>query len=143
MSNRFGVSNAAKVTVQDAAPGIFTLDGSGTGQGAALVNGTSNIAALPDPDFVGQVAAPGDTLTLLMTGLPEGIPATSVAQVTIGQITAEVLSVADVSKNPGVQMLTVRVPQSVPVGDNVPVQVFSLTTNAKSNPVTIAIELPE
>ena len=140
VSNRFGVSNAAKVTVQDAAPGIFTLDSSGTGQGVILVNGTSNVAALPDPDFAGQMAAPGDALTILMTGLPEGLPATSVAQVTIGQIAAEVLSVADVSKSPGVQMLTVLVPQSVPVGDSIPVQVFSLTSNAKSNPVTIAIE---
>jgi len=140
VSNRFGVSSAAKVTVQNAAPGIYTLDGSGTGQGLILVNGTSNVAALPDPDFAGQVAAPGDTLTLLMTGLPEGLPAASVAQVTIGQITAQVLSVADVSKSPGVQMLTVRVPQSVPVGDSIPVQVLSQTTNAKSNTVTIAIE---
>jgi uncharacterized protein (TIGR03437 family) len=143
VSNRFGVSNAANVTVQDTAPGIFTLDGSGTGQGVILVNGTSSLAALPDPDFAGQAATPGDALTLLMTGLPEGLTATSAAQVTIGQITAEVLSVADVPKSPGVQMLTVRVPQSVPVGDSIPVQVLSQTTNAKSNTVTIAIELPE
>jgi uncharacterized protein (TIGR03437 family) len=139
-SNRFGVSNAVKVTVQSAAPGIFTLDGSGTGQGVILVNGTSNVAALPDPDFAGQAAAPGDTLTLLMTGLPEGLPATSTAQVTIGQITAEVLSVADVPKQPGVQMLMVRVPQSSPVGDSIPVQVFSPSANVTSNTVTIAIE---
>ena len=140
MSNRFGVSNTVNVTVQSAAPGIFTLDGSGTGQGVILVNGTSNLAALPDPDFAGQAADPGDALTLLMTGLPEGLPATSAAQVTIGQITAEVLSLSDVPKQPGVQMLTVRVPQSVPVGDSIPVQVLSPSANVTSNTVTIAIE---
>ncbi len=75
-----------------------------------------------------------------MTGLPEGLPATSAARVTIGQITAEVLSVADVPKQPGVQMLTVSVPQSVPVGDSIPVQVFSPSANVTSNTVTIAIE---
>jgi uncharacterized protein (TIGR03437 family) len=140
ISNRFGVSNAAKVAVQDASPGIFTLDGSGAGQGMVFVNRTRDLAALPDPGFASQPAASGDTLTLLMTGLPEGTSAASVARVTMGQIAAEVLSVADVPKHPGFQMLTVSVPQSVPVGDSIPVQVFSQGRNAQSNIVTIAIE---
>ena len=140
VSNRFGTSNAAKISVQDAAPGIFTLDGSGAGQGVVYVNGTSDFAALPDPTFASQPASSGDTLTLLMTGLPDGPVASSVARVTIGQITAEVLSVVDVPLYPGLQMLSVSVPQNVPVGDSIPVQVFSQAQGAQSNTVTIAIE---
>ena len=75
-----------------------------------------------------------------MTGLPEGTSAASVARVTIGQIAAEVLSIVDVPKHPGFQMLMVSVPQSVPLGDSIPVQVFSQERNAQSNIVTIAIE---
>ncbi len=143
VSNRYGVSNTETFTVQSAAPGIFTLDSSGTGQGLILVNGTSNLAALPDPDFASQAAAPGDALTLMMTGLselPAGASAASVARVTIGGITADVLSLTDVPKLPGMQMLTVSVPQNAVAGDTVPVQVFSQTTSAQSNTVDIAIE---
>ena len=140
VSNRFGASNSVKITVQDAAPGIFTLDGSGTGQGVVYVNRTTDLAALPDPSFASQAAAPGDTLTLLMTGLPDGPSAPSVARVTIGQIATEVLAAADVPQFPGFQMLTVRVPQSVPVGDSIPVQVFSQGRSVESNTVTVAIE---
>lgn len=143
VSNRFGASNSVAVAVQDAAPGIFTLDSSGTGQGVAYVNGGSNIAALPDPSFAGQPASPGDTLTLLMTGLPDGPVASSETSVTIGQITAEVLSVVDVPLSPGLKMLNVNVPQTVPVGDSIPVQVFSQGSNAQSNTATIAIALAD
>ncbi len=143
VSNRFGVSNAAQVVVQDAAPGIFTLDGSGTGQGVVYVNRTSNLAALPDPTFASQTAASGDTLTLLTTGLPDEISATSAARVTIGQIPAEVLGLAGIPQFPGYQMLTIRVPQNAPVGDSVPVQVLSQGRSTQSNTVTVAIEQAE
>ena len=79
MANRFVASNTVKITVQDAAPGIFSVDNSATGQGIILVNGTSNIAALPDPNFAGEMAGPGDTVTLLMTVLPAGLPPTLAA----------------------------------------------------------------
>jgi hypothetical protein len=46
-----------------------------------------------------------------------------------------------VPKLPGVQMLTVRVPQNAPAGDSVAVQVFSQTSSAQSNIVDITIEL--
>lgn len=140
ISNRFGVSNAAPVVVQSAAPGIFTLDGSGTGQGVVYVNRTSNLAALPDPTFTSQSAAAGDTLTLLVTGLPDEFATPSAARVTIGQIPAEVLALAGVPQLPGYQMLTVRVPPDAPVGDSIPVQVFSQAPSTQSNTVTIAIE---
>ena len=75
-----------------------------------------------------------------MTGLPQGPIASSVARVTIGQIPAEVLSLVDVPLYPGLQMLTVSVPQGVPVGDSIPVQVFSQGQGSQSNTVTVAIE---
>jgi uncharacterized protein (TIGR03437 family) len=143
VENRFGVSNPTKIMVGDAAPGIFTLDGSGTGQGLVFLDGSSDLAALPDPAFVSQPAVAGETLSLMVTGLPnipQGTPAHSVARVTIGQFTSEVLSLTDVPKHPGVKALKVRVPQNVPIGDSIPVQVFSQGQEAISNTVTIAIE---
>ncbi len=140
VANRFGTSNAVQVTIQDVAPGIFTLDGSGTGQGVVYVNRTSELAALPDPSFASQAAAPGDTLTLLMTGLPDELSTPSAARVTIGQIPADILALAAVPQFPGYQMLTVRVPPNVPLGDSIPVQAFSQGHSAQSNIVTVAIE---
>ena len=140
VANRFGTSNAVQVVIQDVAPGIFTLDGSGAGQGVIYVNRSSQLAALPDPSFASQAAAPGDTLTLLMTGLPDQLATPSAVRVTIGQIPAEILALAAVPQFPGYQMLTVRVPPNVPLGDSIPVQAFSQGHGAQSNIVTVAIE---
>ena len=142
VATSFGVSNTFRVKGLDAAPGIFTLDGSGTGQGLVFLSGTGDVAALTDPGFPSQPAVPGDTLSLVVTGLPDMFAehaAPSLVQVTIGHFAAEVLSLAGIDEYPGVKMLAVRVPRHAPVGDSIPVQVFSQRQEAESNTVTIAI----
>jgi len=61
------VSDDYQTVMQGAAPGLFSVNGSGTGQG--FVTHAHGIAALPRFDLDGTPAAPGDTVKLFATGM--------------------------------------------------------------------------
>jgi uncharacterized protein (TIGR03437 family) len=64
-----GVSSPMDTTMQETAPGLVTIDGSGTGPALAMHTGSAELAALPDFRLSGRPALPGDSLTVLATGI--------------------------------------------------------------------------
>jgi|GEM_PF-1817476 len=126
-----GVRSAAvELEVAPAAPALFTLDGSGAGQGAILnqdysVNGPSNPAARNSVVILyatgeGQTKPPGEDGKLAADPLPRPVLPVSVE---IGGVDAPVLYAGGApGLVAGVMQLNVRVPARAPTGSAVPVR---------------------
>lgn len=142
------------ITVQakQFAPGIFTLNGQGTGQAAVVI---ANSATLVAPVGLAPDARPakaGDFISIYCTGLgatnpvpglgaatPTNTlyPTTTTPVVTIGDLPAKVIFSGLAPGFVGLNQVNVQVPDGVAPGDAVP---LSLTIGGiKSNTVTIAI----
>jgi uncharacterized protein (TIGR03437 family) len=110
-------SNVLRVLIAGAAPGLFTADGSGSGQAAARnEDGSLNSAE--------AAAARGSRLTLFATGFGrvERAAGETAAKpvlpvmVTIGGVEAQIVSAAAAADTPGALELTVVVPDGVGPG---------------------------
>jgi uncharacterized protein (TIGR03437 family) len=145
------VSVPLPVTLADVAPGIFTVNMQGTGQGATSIGDTGLLAA-PAGDNARPVQR-GETVSILLTGLgpvdsapPDGVPAPpdSVSQtlatpvVTMGDAMAAVQFSGLAPGLAGTYKVVAVVPDDAPSGDAV---TLIVTMNGvPSNPVTIAIQ---
>jgi len=103
------------------APGLYSVDGSGTGQGVIMLAGTTRLAASRDYMALGQPAVPGGSITIRATGI--GALNGALPLVMIGDVNAQVKSVQAVTGVAGVYEITAEVPLSTQVGDAVPVVV--------------------
>ena len=129
---RAGVESATfDVEIAAAAPGIFSLNGTGTGPGAIAIAGTSLLAqnALP----LGRAARAGELVQIYGTGFRRD----AAVSLSIGGAPALIESVADLAEFAGVQLIAVRIPRDTPAGDAVTVVGESL--GATSNAVTMAV----
>ncbi len=147
MLRRNGVPAAPfQVAVASLQPGIFAMNAQGAGQAAALVSGTSNLAAPGTP------ASRGAVVELYATGLgsvsdaPEdGSPSSLTrlshvmvpVEASVGGQSARVLFAGLAPGTVGLYQINVEIPSDAPVGDSVAVLVTQGGT--KSNVVTIAI----
>ncbi len=148
-------TNPETITLAAFSPGVFTIDQSGSGQGAIQIANTTTIAA-PSGSIPGVQARParkGEFLTIYCTGLGDvtNRPASGAAArgdplsttrttptVTIGGLSATV-SFSGLSPGfVGLYQVNVQVPDSAPTGDAVPV-VLSIG-GATSNTVTLAVQ---
>ncbi|HYA45793.1 MAG TPA: DUF4082 domain-containing protein [Acidimicrobiales bacterium] len=132
-------------TLLEASPTLQVMPGASDSQGSIAISATGRLATLRDYRNAGEPAQPGDLLSIRGTGLGAfELPGREVL-VNIGGIYVQVESVTAVPEEPGVSVITVRLPSSVPAGDAVPVQV-EVTSGCgqrlRSNTVTIAIEEP-
>ena len=136
-------------------PGLFTLNGSGTGMAVVMnaADGTYAQAANAVPGLMTRAARIGSIISLYGTGLgavnpslPTGQPSSDlfrrnrmVAEVTIGGRPAEVLYAGLSAELPGVNQVNVVVPAGVTAGNMVPVQI---KTGGMTSPerVTVAID---
>ncbi len=152
-----GSSPALASTVQFATPGIFSLDGSGTGQGAILIANSPNVAMMPVSGIPSQPATPGGLISIYGTGLggtdvavPPGSPApvqplayaTATVDASVGNQQAEVTFAGLAPGFAGLYQVNVQLPASVPLGASIPVQIAVQLPNGaivNSNVVTIAI----
>jgi len=143
-----------EVSIAAFSPGIFTMSGEGTGQGAVSISNSSTIAA-PAGAFPGSApAARGAFISILCTGLGpvtnepvDGAPALanplsitrSAPKVTIGGVEA-VLQFSGLAPGfVGVNQVNVQVPANSPVGDKVPLFIQT-EDESTSNIVTIAVD---
>jgi uncharacterized protein (TIGR03437 family) len=135
--NRGGADIPAReFSVAPGAPGLFSTDGSGQGQGAILHAGTSQLANASRP------ARAGDLLEIYLTGLnsecePEQ-PCVQVPEVTVGGAAASVTFAGRAPGFVGLDQINIRVPAGVASGGAVPVRVAHL--GRLSNEVTISVE---
>ncbi len=140
------VSNGQAVSIAAFAPGIFTMNGSGTGQGAILVAPTSQVAAPGTPVLRGGYVAIFCTGLGAVTNQPAtGSPAPSsplsfagTPTVTIGGISAFVSYSGLAPTLVGLYQVNAQVPAGVVPGNTVPL-VMSIG-GITSNIVTIAVQ---
>jgi uncharacterized protein (TIGR03437 family) len=137
-----GRSEAVRTIVQQLSPGIFSLDGSGHGQGLVSLHGTTELATVRDFRNAGQPAQPGDYLSIRATGLgtldelSAGKPL-----VKIGGIPVQADTIDKVVGIAGVFDIRVKLPEGVPTGSDVPLTLeFPGRDGGVSNTVSIAIE---
>jgi uncharacterized protein (TIGR03437 family) len=145
------ISVPIQVTVADVGPGIYTINGQGTGQGVVEIANTLLLAA--PAGFDSRPAQRGETIMIFMTGLgqvdnppPDGAPAPldSLVQtlatpvVTIGDAMAAVQFSGLAPGLVGYYQVNATVPGDAPSGDAVPLVVS--VNDKPSNPVTIAIQ---
>ncbi|HYL78262.1 MAG TPA: hypothetical protein VEU96_28865 [Bryobacteraceae bacterium] len=143
------ISVPQQITVASAAPGIFTVDGSGKGQGIIVGVKANGDQAVADPSH--PVSA-GDVLVIYCTGLGEVNPpliagnaasltqleyAVSPATVTIGGVQAPVLFAGLTPAYVGLYQVNATVPPGITPGDTVPVVMTA--AGQVSAPVTISV----
>ncbi len=121
--------NATPITMpaSAAAPGIFTLTGTGQGQGAILNQDTS-INGATNP------ASPGSIVSIYATGLSSTLPA-----VWIGNTRADILYAGAAPGLPsGISQVNARIPTNAPSGPSVPL-FLSAGDHVSAANVTIAV----
>jgi hypothetical protein len=91
-----------------AAPGIFSLDGSGRGQGIILHSGTTAMAMIPNYQYESRAAAPGESLTLYATG----VDTTQAVAVIVGGTELNPVSVLADPALAGVYRIAFRLPSA-------------------------------
>lgn len=137
------VSNTVTVSVEPVAPALFTLNGSGSGQSAALnEDGTINGHQHPAPrgsvvsffgSGLGEWSQPVPDGTIIDATPPA--PKASVT-VTIGGLPANVLYVGGAPGTvSGVAQLNVEVPPATPPGD----AEVEITAGGKSSPASVTV----
>jgi len=147
------LSNTVTAASGPAAPGVFTMDQSGSGQGAVLIAAVGHLAAASG-SVTGRLSRPvlpGEHISIYCTGLgavsnppSSGAPAPSeqlsttmsTPTVTIGGIPATVVFSGLAPGFVGLYQVNVRVPANVPSGNAVPVVLGIGGASAK--PVTLA-----
>lgn len=146
-------SNPLTVPLAPVAPGLFSANTSGSGQGAILIANTAFLAAPAGTYSGSRPARPGEFISIYCNGLgtvtyqpPTGFPAparplaatVTLPSVTIGGIPAEVSFAGMGPGYIGLYQVNVQVPADVPAGAAIPVSLS--IGGATSNTVTIAVD---
>ena len=151
-------SNTVDTTMQFASPEVFTLDGSGKGQGAILLANSAKVAMTRNGAVPSEPARPGDIVLIFAQGLgpvrhavqageaagSEPLSESNVPiRVLIGDSDGDVMFSGLAPGFVGLYQVNVRVPIAAPVGDAVPVSIRVTEPGGKvwsSNVVTLSIE---
>jgi uncharacterized protein (TIGR03437 family) len=135
-----GVSQAVQGRMVEAGPAIFTVDGTGHGQGQVVATGTEQFSMVRNYRYAGAPAQAGDSLSMRVTGLPAaGMPGRAV----IGGVDTVIESVQAVAGMAGVSEVQVRVPEGVAAGEQTAVALEFRGADGqvlRSNTVSVAVE---
>jgi uncharacterized protein (TIGR03437 family) len=134
-----GVTLPVETILNPLAPGIFSIDGSGSAQGSVNHAEQSTLAMLPNYRYFSQPAQPGDLLEILATGIDGAIG----VLVNIGGVQVTPTSISSVPGRAGVSRVSFVVPPSVGSSDSANLSLTGLITGgttATSNTVSLAIE---
>jgi len=135
-----GRSNAIKTVVRDSALGIFTVDGSASGQAAATILDSSLIAMPRNHRFAAEPAQAGDMLRIPVTGISADTDP-NLLSIQIGDLELPAISVEPVAA--GISNISVSVPGAAPFGAAIPVAIHYRSLKGDvttSQTATIAIE---
>jgi uncharacterized protein (TIGR03437 family) len=153
-----GASESLTLSMMEAAPGIFSLDGSGSGQGVIVISNTTLLAMVANPDFEGRPAHPEEYLTFYATGLGpvdnqvsagEAASADPLSEligevrVKVGDILVDVPFTGLAPGFAGLYQVNIHLPSFAPLGLRVPVKLLIVLSDGsvlESNEVTIAIQ---
>jgi uncharacterized protein (TIGR03437 family) len=129
-----------RTTTRSAAPGIFSLDGTGTGQGWVLreSNATNSVAMVRNYRVPAQPAIPGERLLIYATGLGN---LTNIS-VQLGDLKIPATAINPVPNHPGLYQVVVSMPNTVVQKDDLPLSLSGDATEGRisTNTVNIAVE---
>jgi uncharacterized protein (TIGR03437 family) len=136
-----GVAAPLVTTARLAAPGIYSLDGSGMGQGWVLRESTvtDSVAMVRNYRVAGQPAIPGERLLIYATGVGH---LTNIS-VQIGESKVPAAAISPVPNHPGLYQIVVSVPSIVmQKKDDLPLSLSgdSPQGSISTNMVSIALE---
>lgn len=152
------VVHSLRIPMQQAAPGIFSLDSSGSGQGVVVIANSGELASLAKPGIPSQPAHPGDYLVLYATGLGPVDHEVAVGEAAgvdplswaLGDVRVKVASVfqqvtfAGLAPGfAGLYQVNILLSEGIPAGPAVPVTLQVALPDGgllESNEVTIAVE---
>jgi uncharacterized protein (TIGR03437 family) len=145
-------STLQTVLIGEHSPGIFTLNQSGTGQGAIVIESGITIAAPVGTLDASRPARRGEAVSIFCTGLGQvtaqpatgtATPASPISEA-VTQVTVEIGGISTTAAfsglSPGltgIYQVNVRIPENAPSGDAIPLVISA--GGVKSNSVTIAI----
>jgi uncharacterized protein (TIGR03437 family) len=136
-----GVAKPFQTTARSAAPGIFSLDGSGTGQGWVLreSTGTNSVAMVRNYRVPSQPATAGEQLLVYATGVGQ---LTNIS-VQIGESKVSAAEINPVPNHPGLYQIVVSTPNVVMQNDDLPLSLSAdgPDGDVKTNVVHIAVEV--
>jgi trimeric autotransporter adhesin len=133
------VSQPFETMQNSVAPGIFTVDGDGSGQGLVSLAGESKLAMVRNYLSAAEPARPGDRIAILATG----IGAASNVLVQIGEAEFPAESVAAVAGRPGISQIVATVPDDAAAGTSILLSIVGQLPDGspvRSNSVSMAIE---
>jgi uncharacterized protein (TIGR03437 family) len=143
LETQLGTSNLIQTTMQEAAPGIITLDASPRSPVLMQFSSGSGMVGIPNYQHAGQVALPGDSVTLWLTGVncteKNQVP-TPVVRVGGNPVAAD--SFEAVPERPGTCALQMRLPETSTSGEAVPVVVDLIGSSGQifsSNTTSVAV----
>ena len=108
-----GLSRTIQTVSQDVAPGVFSLDESGSGQGFITHSGTAIIAMIPNHQFLSGAAFPAGVVTVYATGIRKA----GDLSVMLGNTAITPQSVAATPDHAGLYQVSVRLPSGTAAGD--------------------------
>jgi uncharacterized protein (TIGR03437 family) len=107
------VAQPIQIGSQETTPSIFSLDGSGTGQGLIMHSGTATMVMTPNYQYLSRAAAPDELVTVYATG----IAAAQEVSVEAGGIEVVPESVVAIPDIAGMYQVSVRLPSGSAGGD--------------------------
>jgi uncharacterized protein (TIGR03437 family) len=138
-----GKSNKLQSVMGDAAPGVYTVDGSGSGQAVAWRTGTSELSLIPSFLFHGKPALPGDQISMLVNGINcAANPGAQKPLVILGEQRVPGNSLRESALTAGACEVGFTVPDGV-TGDAVPLSIEVLQSDGRlvpSNAAFITVE---
>ena len=142
LETRLGTSNLIQTTMQEAAPGIIMRDPSPRSPAFMQFSSGSGMVGIPNYQHAGQVALPGDSVTLWVTGLnctgKNQVPSPAIR---VGGIPVAVDSFDAVPERPGTCALRLRLPETL-TGEAVPVTLDLIGSSGQifsSNTTSVAV----
>jgi uncharacterized protein (TIGR03437 family) len=113
LQNLAGVAQPIQTTSREATPGIFSLDGSGGGQGMIMHSGTTTMVMIPNYQYPSRAALPGEPVTLYATG----IGAAQDVSVVAGGVEVTPQSIVPLRDFAGMYQISVQLPSGRADGD--------------------------
>ena len=138
VENGQGVADPVQTAARATAPGIFSLDGSGTGQGRILLQGTDLVAMVRNYQVAAQPAIAGETVVLYATGLGN---LTDIS-IHVGEHEVTPQAVNAVPGHPGIYQVIVSMPDLELQKDDVQLSIsgYGPEGTVNTNVVSIAVE---
>lgn len=135
-----GKSNELRTSMRESVPGLFTIDGAGTGQALAVQDGSLDLAAIPNARFAGKPALVGDIVAFRATGIGCDTQTASRLNLKIGTYLIPPVALRPLAGHAGICEVLASIPAVA--GDAVPVTLLFVQSDGQqtaSNEATIAV----